>query len=246
MEFHFIHLYPDLMSLYGSYANVSVLVRQLELLGHSVRLEPVAPGELTSLSDADFLFLGAGTERSQTAALEALAPMAADIRAAAGDGLPMLFAGTAMELLGASVTGRDGQCRKALEVAPFTSVQGDKRIVGDLYGTTDLYDEPVVGFMNKCAVISGVETPLITSCAMGFGNEREGGAEGFHRDNVFASELTGPLLVKNPGMLRAVAAAVCARRGAALPEELPLLPYLREGFAVTAEQLRLRCQNSKT
>lgn len=245
MEFCFLHLYPDLMSLYGSYANVSVLRRQLELLGHSVRLETVAPGETANLSEADFLFMGAGTERSQAAALEALAPMAADIRAAAGDGLPILFAGTAMELLGASVTGRDGQCRKGLEVASFTSVQGNKRIVGDLYGTTDLYDEPVVGFMNKCAVISGVDTPLITSCAMGFGNEREGGPEGFHCGNVFASELTGPLLVKNPGMLRAVATAVCGRRGAALPEELPPLPYLREGFAVTAEQLRLRCEASK-
>lgn len=246
MEFRFLHLYPDLMSLYGSYANVSVLARQLELLGHSVRVEAVAPGDTASLSEADFLFLGAGTERSQAAAMEALSPMAADIRAAAGDGLPMLFAGTAMELLGASVTGRDGQCRKGLEVASFTSVQGDKRIVGDLYGTTDLYEAPVVGFMNKCAVISGVDTPLVTACAMGFGNEREGGPEGFHRGNVFASELTGPLLVKNPGMLRAVAAAVCGRRGAELPETLPALPYLQEGFAVTAEQLRLRCQASRS
>ena len=99
--------------------------------------------------------------------------------------------------------------------------------------------------MNKCAVISGVETPLITACAMGFGNEREGGPEGFHRDNVFASELTGPLLVKNPGMLRAVTDAVCARRGVTLPEELPHLPYLQEGFQVTAEQLRLRCEATK-
>lgn len=246
MEFRFLHLYPDLMSLYGSYANVSVLVRQLELLGHSVRVESVAPGDTADLAGADFLFLGAGTERSQQAALEALSPMAADIRSAAGDGLPMLFAGTAMELLGASITGRDGQCRKGLEVASFTSVQGDKRIVGDVYGTTDLYEAPVVGFMNKCAVISGVETPLITACAMGFGNEQEGGAEGFHHGNIFASELTGPLLVKNPGMLGAVAAAVCARRGADLSADLPALPYLQESFAVTAEQLRLRCESSQS
>ena len=83
MEFHFIHLYPDLMSLYGSYANVSVLTRQLELLGHSVRLETVVPGERADLSGADFLFLGAGTERSQAAALEALLPMAPDGTASA-------------------------------------------------------------------------------------------------------------------------------------------------------------------
>ena len=30
MEIKIIHFYPDLMSLYGSYANVSVLKRRLE------------------------------------------------------------------------------------------------------------------------------------------------------------------------------------------------------------------------
>ena len=241
MEFTFIHLYPDLMNLYGSYANLRVLARQLTLLGHQVRLQTLAPGDRADLSQADFLFLGAGTERSQAAALEALAPMAADIRSAAADGVPMLFTGTAMELLGACVTDRAGVCRQGLEVAGFTSVQGDKRITGDLYGTTDLYDDPVVGFMNKCTVISGVETPLITRCAMGFGNDREGGAEGFCRDNVFASALTGPLLVKNPRLLELIAAALCRRRGAPVPETMPAVPFLREAFAVTAEQLRLRC-----
>ena len=39
MEFRFLHLYPDLMSLYGSYANVSVLVRQLELLPETTVIE---------------------------------------------------------------------------------------------------------------------------------------------------------------------------------------------------------------
>ena len=33
MEFRFVHFYPDLMSLYGSYANLSVLQRLLEQLG---------------------------------------------------------------------------------------------------------------------------------------------------------------------------------------------------------------------
>lgn len=36
MELKIIHFYPDLMSLYGSYANVSVLRRYLEALGLSL------------------------------------------------------------------------------------------------------------------------------------------------------------------------------------------------------------------
>ena len=45
MELKIIHFYPDLMSLYGSYANVSVLRRYLEALGCAVTVQPVVPGE---------------------------------------------------------------------------------------------------------------------------------------------------------------------------------------------------------
>ena len=45
MELKIIHFYPDLMNLYGSYANVSAVQRLLERLGHSVTVETVAPGQ---------------------------------------------------------------------------------------------------------------------------------------------------------------------------------------------------------
>ena len=48
MEFRFLHFYPDLMSLYGSYANVSVLKRYLERLGRAVTV--TAPGACSTES----------------------------------------------------------------------------------------------------------------------------------------------------------------------------------------------------
>ena len=45
MEIKIIHFYPDLMSLYGSYANVSVLKRRLEQMGSTVTVTPVLPGQ---------------------------------------------------------------------------------------------------------------------------------------------------------------------------------------------------------
>ena len=154
----------------------------------------------------------------------------------------MLFAGTAMELLGASVTDKDGETFDGIGLAGFTTVQGSRRIVGDVYGTTDLFPEAVVGFMNKCGQVRGVETPLLNGLALGYGNEAEQGPEGFHWKNVFASELTGPILVKNPRLLDTVAAAICGRRGLALPEERPSFPYAEAGYAITAEQLKLRAE----
>ena len=240
MELKIIHFYPDLMSLYGSYANVAVLKRRLEQMGNTVTVENVDYGQDADLAGADFLFMGAGTERSQKAALADFARFGGAVKAAAESGVTMLFAGTAMELLGKSITDADGKVYDGIGLAEFTSVQGKKRFVEDVYGTTDLYDGPVVGFMNKCSIIQGVETPLVTAMDMGFGNSGEKTPEGFRFRNVFASELTGPILVKNPRLLDKVAQAIYARRDQALPDRLPRWQYAEDGYAITAQQLKLR------
>jgi len=241
MELRLIHFYPDLMSLYGSYANLSVLQRRLEAMGNTVTVDLIRPGESRDISGADFLFMGAGTERAQKAALaDFLLHYGNDVRFSAEDGVTMLFAGNSMELLGRTITDADGKDYDGIGLACFTTVQGKRRMVEDVYGQTDLYPEAVVGFMNKCSIIAGVETPLITSMAMGFGNEGINTPEGFHWKNVFASQLTGPILVKNPCLLDAVVSAIYAHRGEALPAELPRDTYAEEGYAITAEQLKQR------
>lgn len=243
MDIKILHFYPDLMSLYGSYANVSVLKRRLEQMGSTVTVTPVLPGQEADLSDADFLYMGAGTEHAQKAALLDFARYGEAVKNAAEDGVSMLFAGTAMELLGKTITDSDGKVYDGIGLADFTAVQGTKRFVEDVYGHTDLYPEAVVGFMNKCSTISGVETPLLTSLSLGFGNEGEKTPEGFHRNNVFASQLTGPLLVKNPRMLDAVVDAIYRRRGVPLPAERPTDHWAGDGYRITAEQLKLRSES---
>ena len=243
MDIKILHFYPDLMSLYGSYANVSVLKRRLEQMGNTVTVTPVLPGQEADLSDADFLYMGAGTEHAQKAALVDFARYGETVKAAAESGVTMLFAGTAMELLGKTITGADGKVYEGIGLADFTAVQGSKRLVEDVYGHTDLYPDAVVGFMNKCSTISGVETPLLTELSLGFGNEGERAPEGFHRNNVFASQLTGPLLVKNPRMLDAVLDAIYRRRNELLPAERPTDHWTEDGYLITAEQLKLRSES---
>jgi CobQ-like glutamine amidotransferase family enzyme len=241
MEIRIVHFYPDLMSLYGSYANGAVLKRRLEQLGPTVTVEPVDPGQQIDLSRADFLFMGAGTERAQKAALADFARFGEAVKAAAARGVAMLFAGTAMELLGRTITDAEGKSYDGIGLADFTTVQGKQRLVEDVYGRTELFPEAVVGFMNKCGIVSGVETPLLTELDLGFGNEAEKGPEGFHWNNVFASQLTGPILVKNPRLLDTVIGAIYQRRGETLPQERPVDRWAEDGYAITAEQLRLRC-----
>jgi CobQ-like glutamine amidotransferase family enzyme len=242
MELRFLHFYPDLMSLYGSWGNVALLRRHLEDLGNTVTVEEVRPGEQADLKNADFVFMGAGTERNQKAALEDFSHFGKDIRDAADGGVTMLFCGTAMQLLGQSITDVTGKYFMGVRVGSFSSTQGSKRFVGDVYGYTDLYQSPIVGFMNSCTLVSGVLTPLLTELSMGFGNEQERGPEGFRKNNVFASELTGPILVKNPPLMRRVIAGIYNHRGQDLPESLPAYPMEEESYRIACRELKARLE----
>ena len=103
MEVRIVHFYPDLMDLYGSRANVLALERYLKGLGCDVTVEAVLPGAGADLSRGDFFYMGAGTERAARAAMEDFARFAGPLEAAARDNAAMLFAGTAMDLLGKTV-----------------------------------------------------------------------------------------------------------------------------------------------
>lgn len=73
------------------------------------------------------------------------------------------------------------------------------------------------------------------------GNEGPCGPEGYHKGSVFASQLTGPILVKNPALLKVMVQAIYYHRGETCPE-IPVDQYMAEGWAITAEQLKARCQ----
>ena len=237
MELTMLHLYPDCMSLYGEYANVMVLRRHLEAMGVSVVVQTALFEDEPDFEHADFIYMGAGTERTQKAALTALLPHKAALKDAIDRGAVVLFTGNAMEALGASVTDAAGKVWPALGLADFTTVETDKRTPEDVVAHTALWESAAVGFMNKCSTTKGVNAPLFDRLSLGFGNEDEKGPEGYVSGNVFATHLTGPILVKNPDFTDLLIRRLFAAKGWELPEKLPVLPYEREAYEVTLKEL---------
>ena len=242
MELTILHLYPDLMSLYGEYANLAVLRRHLGAAGVQAAVRAVALEDVPDLRAADMVYMGAGTERGQKAALAALAPYAGEMKAAAERGTVLLFTGNAMELLGASVTDAAGKVWPGLGLADYTTVETGKRSPVDVIAAPSLWDEPAVGFMNKCSTTKGIISPLFDSLVLGFGNEADRGPEGYVSGNVFATHMTGPVLVKNPAFTDLLIRRLFALRGWDVPEPLPTLPHEREAYEVTLRELQARVQ----
>ena len=160
MELNILHLYPDLMNLYGEYANLAVLRRHLGVMGVQTAVETAAPEDTPDFRTADMIYMGAGTERRQKAALTALTPYASEVKAAAERGAVLLFTGNAMTLLGASVTDAAGKVWPGLGLAEYTTVETEKRVPVDVIAAPALWDAPAVGFMNKCSTTEGIISPL--------------------------------------------------------------------------------------
>ncbi len=239
-EVRIIHLYPDVMSLYGEYANVAVLRRQMERLGAAVTVRTAVFEDELDFTGADFLYMGAGTERAQKLASDALRPYGDRLRAAVEGGAVALFTGGAMELLGESVTDAAGRVWPGLGLAGFTTVETETRDPVDVIAHSPLLERPVVGFMNKCSVTSGVVTPLFDRLTLGFGNQAKGGPEGYMEGNLFATHLTGPVLVKNPELLELILRRIFLGKGWEPPETVPALPHQLEAYEVTLAELSAR------
>lgn len=190
-----VHLFHNLMNLYGEYANVLALKRELENNGISVVVEEQSVGDKIDLADADFIYIGSGTEKNQKAALEAVRPYKNALSAALERGAVVLATGNSFEMFGSKITDKNGRDYEGLGFFDFTVTESDKRTVTD--SICAFNGGEIIGFVNKASEISGVKNPLF-SVKQGAGNSSEDAAnEGVHEGNFYGTHIIGPLLIRN-------------------------------------------------
>ncbi len=230
-----LHLYNDIMNLYGEYANLTALGRFLAHNGERMALEYATFGDNVRLYDYDFIYMGSGTERNQKLVLADFARYSDELAAYIESGKPALFTGNAFEILGKSITDADGKKYDGLGIFDFETVEQRKtRMTADAIFEADFLDKPLVGFVNKCSTIKGVETPAF-KVRMGLGND-DGKFEGLRKNNFIGTHLTGPIMVKNPHFLKYEASLESGRKD--LSDDF--LVYEKKGFEITLSELKAR------
>ena len=238
MKLRILHLYDDVLNLYGEYANVAILERFWKSLGHEVAVDKLSLYEDTDIAGYDLYYMGAGTERKMKLVLPQLLKYRDSLEAACEAGKVLLFTGNACDALGKSITDCEGKSHAALGLGDFETEEGKIRITGDCIADFAEMQEPLVGFINKCSKNTGVNSFLFTM-RMGCGNEKGSASEGFRRNNCLGTHLTGPVLVKNPAMLRYVTELVLGD----LPEDAPLPAYMEQSYNVAKAELLQRMES---
>ncbi|MBQ9460666.1 MAG: glutamine amidotransferase [Clostridia bacterium] len=228
-----LHLYYDIMNLYGEYANVRAMERMMEKNGIEYSTDRLSFGDKAVLSDYDFIYIGSGTERNRNVVLEDMRKYRDELNDCIAAGKVILMTGNSFEMLGKSIKGADGNVVEGLDIFDFTTTEQNKtRNTADAIFSADFLDSELVGFINKCSETEGIEEPLFT-VKMGLGNKNDGSSEGIRRGNFFGTHLTGPVLIKNPHFL------VYMAKLAAGTEKLSAehLKYENAGYKITLKEL---------
>ena len=200
MKIRILHLYHDIMNLYGEYGNVRLITKALETKGCEVELTKLTvTDKAIDFESFDFIYCGAGTESNRTFCLSHLKNFKESLKSAFDKNKVILFTGNSWEMLGKSITTAEGKTLEGMGLFDFTvSEQNKKRLTGDIKATTELVKETLIGFINKCSSVLGVCSPLFTLTMKPESFESE--LEGIHEKNFFGTQIVGPVLVKNPSL----------------------------------------------
>ena len=146
-----VHLYPDLMSVYGDRGNVLTLARRAEWRGIPISVRELSIGDRLEPTEVDLIFFGGGQDREQSVVSpDFLVQKGLAVFEAVQDGAALLSVCGGYQLLGTSYTTVDGQELPGAGLFDVRSVPGPRRHIGNVLVETQLGGEPrtLVGFEN--------------------------------------------------------------------------------------------------
>ena len=187
MKLTILHLFPDLMNLYGDDGNVKALASYLRAAGIEVQVKKFMAEDTFSADDVDFMYVGAGTEANAKRAAKVMAEAKESVDAYVKGGGFTLATGNGFELFG----------EEGSATYPYKGTPKDQRIVSECLCKTELFPEYIIGFVNHANHVTGVGKPFLEN-VKGYG-------ESFHKDNFYGMHLIGPVLARNPVFLRYIA-----------------------------------------
>ena len=236
-----VHLFPELLNLYGDGGNVIALTRRLQWRGLPVEVREIGMGDSMDFAQADIVFIGGGADREQMIVKDAMVARKSELSAYVADGGVLLAVCGGYQFLGHSYA-MDDVVVEGLGVIDMETVRGEGRLIGNAVIQSDICDAPIVGFENHGGrtTLGPDAKPLGRVLGKTFGNNGEDGFEGVRQGNLIGTYLHGPLLPKNPQVADYLIAQAYERRGDAL-ELAPLDDAIElEANRVMAKRLNVR------
>ena len=198
MKIKILHLYPDLLNLYGDRGNIECMRKRLMWRGIDAEVVTYTCEDSGfDLSDVDIVFIGGGSDREQKIVCHRLLEHKNEIRNYVEDNGVLVAVCGGYQLLGKYYQTANSKI-EGLGILDIYTDAGDTRLIGNVVLESELFSQKITGFENHAGrTFIGNHTPL-GKVLYGHGNTGDSGYEGVVYKNVIATYLHGPLLPKNP------------------------------------------------
>lgn len=210
-----LHLYYDLLNLYGENANTRCIKRALELNKIKVNVDLKSIGDKIDFKKYDLIYIGSGSEEDLLLALDDIKTRKEELKKYIEEDKYLILTGNAMDLFGEYIEtdkrtdalGIFKYQTKFINESIFENASTD-RIVGEIKAKTKLIKQEIIGFQNRCDLNLNIKTPLF-KIDKKFSNDLENENEGFTYKNVYATHIIGPLLIRNPYLTDYILSNLC-------------------------------------
>lgn len=238
MTIKILHMYYDLMNLYGEYGNIKILEHHLKDSGIDVLVEKKTVNDAINFEEYDFIYIGCGTEKNQKVVLEDLKKYKEDLMKYIDSNKYALFTGNSFEMLGKKI----GE-ENALNILDFEVIRTNDRITSDVIFKSKYFNNEVVGFINKMSNIINNQNPLF-EVDFGIGENEKNDYEGIKYKNLYGTYISGPLLVRNPEMLQKLMLGICEIKDKGFKFKVKSYKNEEDGYTlVLAELMKRKVEN---
>lgn len=212
LALNIVHLYPDLLNLYGDKGNIACMEHRLKWRGIDANILSCTNHDHSiNLETADIIFVGGGSDREQEIVCGLLLKKKDELTSYVENGGVLVAVCGGYQLLGKYYKTQTAEI-EGLNILDIYTDAGKTRLIGNVVLESELFSQKIVGFENHAGrTYIGNHTPL-GRVVYGHGNTGESGYEGVVYKNVIATYLHGPLLPKNPMLCDHILSAAMNRK----------------------------------
>ena len=198
---HIVHLYPDLLNLYGDRGNIQCLRMRCKWRGIEAQVTECNLNDRLSLASVDIVLLGGGSDREQQIVCTRLQKVRPELHDYVEDSGTLLAICGGYQLLGHYYDTSEGRM-EGLSLVDLYTEQGSPRLISNIVLRNETIPElkalEIVGFENHGGRTYIGDNMPFGRVVHGYGNNGKDACEGVLYRNVIGTYLHGPLLPKNP------------------------------------------------
>ncbi len=203
-----LNLYGEALDLNGDGKNVTAFEKRIAEMGYEYETDEIGVGDEIDLSGYDIVFMTNGKPHNVSAISEHFVKYKENILSYIESGKTFVVTGSTNMLLGKSFTMLDGKTYEGIGLFDCTAEEFDSLYVSDAVLAPEFApEEKMFGTFYRCEAVK-FNTPnehrLFTVLKADGGKGSVGFGEGCRYKNLFATWCLGPVLVRNPLMMKEV------------------------------------------